>query len=93
MIDRAIVEKVAHLSRLSLSEDEVTLYSAQLNDIMETMEVLQQIDTEGVEPLAHVLPIKNVLRADEVGETLAKEKVLANAPNEVDGMFGVPKIV
>ena len=93
MIDRAIVEKVAHLSRLSLSEEEVTLYSAQLNDIMETMEVLQQIDTEGVEPLAHVLPIKNVLRADEVGETLAKEKVLANAPNEVDGMFGVPKIV
>ena len=53
----------------------------------------QQIDTEGVEPLAHVLPIKNVLRSDEVGETLPKEKVLANAPNEIDGMFGVPKIV
>lgn len=91
MIDRAIVEKVAHLSRLALTEEEAALYAAQLSDIMETMEVLQQIDTEGVEPLAHVLPIKNVLRSDEVGETLPKEKVLANAPNEIDGMFGVPK--
>ena len=93
MIDRAIVEKVAHLSRLALTEEEAALYAAQLSDIMETMEVLQQIDTEGVEPLAHVLPIKNVLRSDEVGETLPKEKVLASAPNEIDGMFGVPKIV
>lgn len=93
MIDRAVVEKVAHLSRLSLTEEEAQLYAAQLNDVMETMEVLQQIDTDGVEPLAHVLPIKNVLRADEVGESLPKEKVLANAPNEVDGMFSVPKIV
>lgn len=93
MIDRTVVEKVAHLSRLSLTEEEVQMYATQLNDIMETMEVLQQIDTEGVEPLAHVLPIKNVLRADEVGQTLPKEKVLANAPNEIDGMFSVPKIV
>lgn len=93
MIDRVIVEKVAHLSRLALTEEEVQQYADQLNDIMETMEVLQQIDTEGVEPLAHVLPIKNVLRTDEVGETMPKDKVLANAPNEIDGMFGVPKIV
>ena len=93
MIDRAIVEKVAHLSRLSLTEEEAALYAAQLNDIMENMEILQQINTEGVEPLAHVLPIKNVLRADEVGKTLPKDIVLANAPREIDGMFGVPKIV
>lgn len=93
MITKEVVEKVAGLSRLALSEAEIDLHAKQLNDILETMEILQQIDTEGVTPLAHVLPINNVLRDDEIKPGLPKEKVLANAPDEVDGMFRVPKIV
>ncbi len=93
MIGRDVVEKVAKLSRLSLDEDEITLYAAQLNQILNIMEGLKQIDTEGVAPLAHVLPVKNVFREDEVGACFTQEQVLVNAPEEFDGMFQVPKIV
>ena len=93
MIDIEVVEKVAKLSRLELDEAEVALYADQLNQILDTMAGLQQIDTEGVAPLAHVLPIENVLREDEVGQCFTQEKVLANAPEQADGMFQVPKIV
>lgn len=92
-IDIKDVEHVALLSRLNLTEDEKQEQSEQLNKILDAMEVLNKVDTSGVEPLAHVLPIKNVLRADKVGETLPKEKALQNAPEEEDGMFRVPKIV
>lgn len=93
MIDKEVVEKVAKLSRLELDEAEVALYADQLNQILDTMAGLQQIDTEGVAPLAHVLPIENVLREDEVGQCFTQEQVLANAPEQADGMFQVPKIV
>ena len=93
MIDKEVVEKVAKLSRLELDEAEVALYADQLNQILDTMAGLQQIDTEGVAPLAHVLPSENVLREDEVGQCFTQEKVLANAPEQADGMFQVPKIV
>lgn len=93
MISREVVEKVAKLSRLQLDEGEKALYAEQLSQILETMEGLQQIDTEGVEPLAHVLPIENVFREDVVGTCFAQETVLNNAPEQVDGMFQVPKIV
>ena len=68
------------------------LYANQLSQILDTMEGLQQIDTEGVAPLAHVLPIENVLREDEVGECFTQETVLANAPEQADGMFQVPDV-
>lgn len=93
MISKEVVEKVAKLSRLNLEEDEIALYADQLSQILDTMEGLKQIDTEGVAPLAHVLPIENVFREDEVGECFTQEKVLANAPEQADGMFQVTKIV
>ncbi len=93
MIDAKVVEKIAKLSRLELDEAEAVLYAEQLNQILDTMEALQQIDTEGVAPLAHVLPMENVLRKDEVGACFTQETVLANAPEQDDGMFQVPKIV
>ncbi len=93
MISKEIVEKVAKLSRLGLEEDEISLYADQLSQILDTMEGLKQIDTEGVMPLAHVLPIENVFREDEAGDCFTQEQVLANAPKQCDGMFQVPKIV
>ncbi len=93
MISKEVVQKVAKLSRLELDEEEIALYAEQLSQILDTMEGLKQIDTEGVAPLAHVLPIENVLREDAVGACLRQEEVLANAPEKAEGMFQVPKIV
>ncbi len=93
MISKDVVEKVAKLSRLHLEEEEIAQYADQLNQILDTMTGLQQIDTDGVAPLAHVLPIENVFREDEVGECFTQETVLANAPEQSNGMFQVPKIV
>ena len=93
MISKDVVEKVAKLSRLHLEEEEIAQYADQLNQILDTMAGLQQIDTDEVAPLAHVLPIENVFREDEVGECFTQETVLANAPEQSNGMFQVPKIV
>lgn len=93
MLSKEVVEKVAKLSRLELEEAEKELYAEQLNQILDTMAGLEQIDTEGVAPLAHVLPIKNVFREDDVGRCFTQEEVLANAPEYTNGMFQVPKIV
>lgn len=93
MINREVVETVAKLSRLYLEEDEIVLYAQQLSQILDTIEELRQIDTDNVEPLAHVMPVENVFREDMAGECFHQEKVLANTTEQMDGMFQVPKIV
>lgn len=87
------VEHVALLSRLELTEEEKQEQLEQLNKILDAMEVLSGIDTEGVRPLAHVLPVQNVMRKDELRPSLTNEEALSNAPHAADGMFQVPKIV
>lgn len=87
------VEHVALLSRLELSEQDKTNYTETLNDILEYMEVLNRVDTAHIQPTAHVLPLKNVFREDKLHDTLDKELVLANAPEEEDGCFKVPRII
>jgi aspartyl-tRNA(Asn)/glutamyl-tRNA(Gln) amidotransferase subunit C len=87
------VEYVAKLARLELSEEEKTRQLEKLNKILDYMEILNKVDTEGVQPLAHVLPINNVFRKDEVHKTLDREIALQNAPEKAQGMFRVPKIV
>jgi aspartyl-tRNA(Asn)/glutamyl-tRNA(Gln) amidotransferase subunit C len=93
MLTKADVEKVAHLARLQFEEDELEAQFTQLESIMAMMDSLSEINTDGVEPLAHVMDIHNVFHEDEVHESIANEKALANAPSEVDHMFQVPKIV
>lgn len=92
-IDEAQVRRVALLSRLKLSDDEVAQFSGQLSAIVEYIEKLNELDTVDVEPLAHCLPVHNVLREDAVEPSLPNEKAVANAPQEVDGCFRVPKIL
>jgi len=87
------VEHVALLARLELTDEEKQEQLEKLNQILDAMEVLNQVDTSHVEPLAHVLPINNVFREDELKESLPREKVLQNAPDHEEGMFKVPKIV
>ena len=92
-LNRKDVEHVALLSRLELSENELDKFTGQLDAILEYIDVLNQVDTSTVEPLAHVLEIRNVMRADEVQPSLPREAALQNAPDAEDGFFKVPKIV
>ena len=93
MLEREDIKKIAHLSRISLSEEEIERQLQELSKIMEMMDLLKEINTDGVAPLNHVLNLENVFREDEVKASLPVEKVLANAPEEYDNMFRVPKIV
>ena len=87
------VEQVAKLARLELSEDEKALYARQLSAILTYMDQLKALDTSGVEPTATVLPTDNVFRDDQVRPSLPQEAALANAPDQADGFFRVPRIL
>lgn len=86
------VEHVAKLARLALTEDEKKRFAEQLARIIDNFNELSQVDTSGVEPLSHALPIVNVLREDEVQESLGREKLMENAPAKENGFFRVPRI-
>jgi aspartyl-tRNA(Asn)/glutamyl-tRNA(Gln) amidotransferase subunit C len=92
-IDEAEVRKVAKLARLELSEAEVEEFTGQLKAILDYVAKMNELDTEGVEPLAHCLPVSNVFRADYVKESLGTEETLANAPERDGEFFKVPKIL
>ena len=92
-LDEEQVKNVAMLARLELSDEEIQKFGAQLSSILGYIEKLNELDTDGVEPLAHSLPIQNVFREDEVGECLDHEKALANAPERDEEFFRVPKIL
>jgi len=87
------VEHVANLARLELSEDEKGTFTRQLSAILTYMDQLKTLDTRGVEPTMTVLPTENVLRDDEVRPSLPQERALANAPEQADGFFRVPRIL
>lgn len=87
------VRHVANLARLKVDDDGVALFQEQLNQILEVVDRLQAVDTEGVRPTAHVLELKNVLREDRPEPGLTNAEALANAPDRQEGYFKVPKIV
>jgi aspartyl-tRNA(Asn)/glutamyl-tRNA(Gln) amidotransferase subunit C len=92
-IDEAQVRRVAMLSRLELSDQEVSQFSTQLSAIFEYIEKLNELDTDNVEPLAHCLPVHNVFREDVPRPSLSNDAALANAPDREDEYFKVPKIL
>ncbi len=92
-IERKDVEYVADLARLALDEEEKALFQTQLGQILEYAEALAEVETEGVEPTAHAVPLQNVLREDVARPSLPKEDVLKNAPDQRDGFFIVPRIL
>jgi aspartyl-tRNA(Asn)/glutamyl-tRNA(Gln) amidotransferase subunit C len=92
-LTREEVLHVAELARLSLSPEEIELFTVQLNEILEYVEKLQELDTSGVAPLAHVIPLFNVFREDQVRESLPLDAVLENAPAWEDGNFLVPRVI
>jgi aspartyl-tRNA(Asn)/glutamyl-tRNA(Gln) amidotransferase subunit C len=87
------VEHVARLARLALGAAEKEQMRSQLDAILGYIEQLHHVDTTGVEPTAHVLPLVNVMREDEVRPSYPAEAMLANAPDAHDGQFRVPRIL
>ena len=87
------VEHVAHLARLRLSPEELEKMRAQLSNILEHFEMLQELDVSAVPPTAQVTNLQNVMRADEVRPSLSRDDVLFNAPDQQDGMFRVKAIL
>lgn len=92
-LERKDVEHVARLARLELSEEELSLYTRQLGDILKYIEKLDEADTAGVEPLAHAAAAGNVFREDAVGPSLPPEKALEQAPDADGRFFRVPRII
>lgn len=87
------VQKVAKLARLQLSVAEEQQFCEQLGKILGYIEMLGEVDTEQVEPMAHVADITNVFRADEVAASLPREEALQNAPKTDGKYFLVPQIL
>lgn len=87
------VEHVALLARLALSEEEKQTFAEQLGLILEYANRLNELDTEGVEPLVNILPVFNVLRDDQVKPGSLREEILSNAPLLEAEQYKVPKII
>jgi aspartyl-tRNA(Asn)/glutamyl-tRNA(Gln) amidotransferase subunit C len=87
------VERVALLARLALSESEVAQMTRQLGQILTYIDQLNELDTEGVEPMAHAIELSNVLAADEVRASLPRDEALANAPKRDDECYRVPAVL
>lgn len=87
------VEYVARLARMRLTEDEKALFSKQMEDIIGSLDKLNELDTTGVEPTSHVIDRKNVFREDRVEPSLPREELQAGAPDVSDACFRVPKII
>ncbi len=88
----ADVKKVAILARLELSPGDLALMADQLNKILGYVDQLNEVDTEGLEPLAHPLPLSNVFRDDIPTPSLPVDAALQNAPNRLADFFGVPAV-
>jgi aspartyl-tRNA(Asn)/glutamyl-tRNA(Gln) amidotransferase subunit C len=92
-IDRAAVDHVARLARLDLSEEERERMQVELGAILDHAEKIQALDLDGIESTSHAIPLRNVMRPDEVTPSLPQEVALANAPETEAGRFRVPKII
>ncbi len=92
-IDYGEVEHIARLARLGLTPEDREKFAGQLNEILVYMEKLEELDVEGVEPMAHVLDLKNVLRDDCPRPGIDRGEILDNAPEQYEGYFRVPPVI
>jgi aspartyl-tRNA(Asn)/glutamyl-tRNA(Gln) amidotransferase subunit C len=92
-IDRALVLHVADLARLELGPDEVEAMTHDLGRILEYVEALEELDTEGIEPTSHAIPLATPTRPDVAAPPLDPELALANAPERAGSAFAVPKVL
>ncbi|NIM05013.1 MAG: Asp-tRNA(Asn)/Glu-tRNA(Gln) amidotransferase subunit GatC [Armatimonadetes bacterium] len=87
------VDHVALLARLELTDEERSLFTSQLSAILDYFQQLRELDTTGVPPTSHVVPLQNVLREDTSAKSLPQEEALANAPEQRQDCFLVPRVI
>ena len=87
------VEHVAKLARLEFAEEEKVPFTRQMDSILSYVDKLNELDTSGVEPTSHVLPIRNVFKEDVPKPSLTPDEALANAPDRAGDFYSVPKII
>jgi len=92
-IDRQQVRYIAHLARLELSKEEEEKFTRQLGEILAWVDKLKELDTSKLLFTAHVLPLTNVFREDELRESLSEREALLNAPRKKRSHFQVPKVI
>lgn len=91
IISDETIEYVGILAKLELSPEEKEQAKKDMGSMLDYIDKLGELDTEGVEPMSHVFPVKNVFREDVVTNGNTREELLQNAPGEKDGMFMVPR--
>ncbi len=92
-IERQEIEKLATLSRIAIGEDTITEVSQRLSSVLELVDQLQAVNTEGVEAMSHPMKATQRLREDDVSEINQREAFQAVAPDTEDGLFLVPKVI
>jgi aspartyl-tRNA(Asn)/glutamyl-tRNA(Gln) amidotransferase subunit C len=92
-ITRAEVEHVARLARLELTEPELDTFTAQMDSILAYVDKLNALDTDGIVPTSHAVPMENAFRPDQPRDSIGVDAALANAPKHVDTFFRVPKVI
>ena len=92
-IDKDGVIHVANLARLNLDEAAIEKFAGQIGTILEYVDTLNRVDTEGVTPTSHAISLTNAFREDTVQEPFDRDAALANAPADEDGNFLVPKVI
>ena len=92
-INEQQIRHVAKLARLKITDEQVKTFTPQLNAILTYIAQLEQLDTSNIEPLAHCLPVSNVLRDDTINPSLSNTDALANAPAKDGEFFTIPKVL
>lgn len=92
-LDRSDVERIAHLARLQIDENDIPAYTENLSSILNLVDQMQQVNTDNVAPLANPLDAVQRLRADEVTEPNQREALQAIAPAVEEGLFLVPRVI
>lgn len=92
-LDTKDVQKIAHLARLALTDEDASQYQSSLSSVLALVEEMQSVNTDGVAPLSNPLEMTQRLREDEVTEVNRRDEFLANAPSSSDGLFLVPQVI
>ena len=88
-----LIKYLEKLARITLTEDEEKKVGNELQDILTYIDMLNELDTDGVEAMSHCFPVTKVMREDEVQPSMSADEIVANAPESQDGCFVVPKTV
>jgi len=92
-LDKHDVEKIAHLARLAINEEDVPIYAQNLSSILDLVEQMNSVNTDDVEPMAHPTDAVQRLREDEVRETNQRERFQKIAPQVENGLYLVPRVI